>query len=230
MQSLKAKWASLLAGVIAIGATGSSNAGVVINEVFPGGGSSSVTTTSYQRDFVELFNTDATPFDLTGYKLQYFSASGTTPGTVFSFGTGSVVGANDSLLVVTGSAGSQGATLTGTGPDGTNGTGSGASMSASSGAVRLIDGLGNVVDLLGYGAVTTTNFEGTLAAGGPSTNDKSYQRNATHTDTNNNANDFTLATPTPNTGTLSTAASAVPEPGSLGLFGAALLGLRRRRK
>jgi hypothetical protein len=226
----KAKWASLLAGAIAVCAAGSASAGVVINEVFPGGGSNTVTTTSYQRDFVELFNTDATAFDLTGYKLQYFSASGTTPVTIFTFGTGSLVGANDSLLVVTGSAGSQGATLTGTGPDGTNGTGSGASLSASSGSVRLIDGASNVVDLLGYGAVTTSNFEGSLAPGGPSTNDKSYQRNASHADTNNNANDFTLATPTPNAGTTSTAASAVPEPGSLGLLGAALLGLRRRRK
>jgi predicted extracellular nuclease len=231
-ENRKGGWVAMLAGVVVAGAAGSANAAVVINEVFPGGGSSSVTTASYTRDFVELFNTDATPFDLSGYKLQYFSAGGTSAGTIFNFGVGSVIGANDSLVVVSGTAGSQGAALTGTGPDGTNGTGSGASLSASSGAVRLIDASSAVVDLLGYGSVTTSNFEGALAPSGPSTNDKSYQRNATHTDTNNNASDFTLATPTPNAGTTSTAAAvAVPEPGSLGLLGAvALMGLRRRRK
>jgi hypothetical protein len=213
------------------GFSGGSQAAVVINEVFPGGGSSAATT-SYTRDFVELFNTGTSAVDLTGYRLQYFSASGTTPTTIFSFLSGSAIGANDSLLVVTGGSGSAGTTLTGTGPDGTNGTGSGASLQAQNGAVRLIDPSSNVVDLLGYGAVTTTNFEGTLAPAGPSTNDKSFQRDATtHADTNNNFNDFTLATPTPNPGTTSTAVNTVPEPTAmalLGLAGAFTLARRRR--
>src|SRR5689334_3438748 len=107
----------LSAGVVGFLAV-SSHAAVLINEVYPNGGSS-VATSAYTRDFVELFNTGATPVDLSGYKIQYFTAAGGGPNVVFNFIAGSVIGAGDSLVVVSGSAGTGGATLTGTPTDGT---------------------------------------------------------------------------------------------------------------
>jgi 5'-nucleotidase len=205
-------------------------AAIVINEVYPGGGSAAAGTT-YMRDFVELFNTGATPVSLDGFKLQYASATGAFTNAVFSFGPGSIIGANDSLLIVTGNAGTAGATLTGTPTDGTNGTISGASLSATNGAVRLIDGSSTVVDLVGYG--TAVNFEGTAAPSPAAGNQQSLARNdTTHADSGVNSADFTAGTPTPNPGTTSTAVAApVPEPTSVCLLGlAAVLGVSRRRR
>jgi hypothetical protein len=218
---------ALLAGAAAFAQQG--RAAIVINEVYPGGGSG-VAGTTYTRDYVELFNTDVTPVSLDGFKLQYASATGAFTNAVFSFGPGSIIGANDSLLIVTGNAGTAGATLTGTPTDGTNGTVSGSSLSATNGAVRLIDASSNVVDLVGYG--TAVNFEGTAASSPATGNQQSLSRNdTTHADSNVNSADFTAGTPTPNPGTTSTAVAAVPEPASVGLLGlAAVLGIARRRR
>jgi hypothetical protein len=218
---------ALLAGAAVFAPQG--RAAVVIDEVYPGGGSG-VAGTAYTRDYVELFNTAATPVSLDGFKLQYAAATGAFTNAVFSFGPGSIIGANDSLLIVTGNAGTAGATLTGTPTDGTNGTVSGASLSATNGAVRLIDASSNVVDLVGYGP-TAINFEGTAAPSPAAGNQQSLSRNAAHADSNVNSADFTAGTPTPNSGTTSTAVAAVPEPTSVGLLGlVAVLGIARRRR
>src|SRR4029453_18854083 len=46
---------------------------VVISQLYGGGGNSGA---AYQNDFVELFNRGAGPVDLTGWSLQYASATG----------------------------------------------------------------------------------------------------------------------------------------------------------
>ncbi|HMJ47283.1 MAG TPA: lamin tail domain-containing protein, partial [Ferruginibacter sp.] len=48
---------------------------VVINEVYGGGGNAGAT---YRQDFIELYNNSASPIILTGWSVQYASATGTT--------------------------------------------------------------------------------------------------------------------------------------------------------
>ena len=52
-----------------------SNAQVVISQVYGGGGNSGAT---YTHDFIELFNRGTVAQDLTGWSVQYASATGTT--------------------------------------------------------------------------------------------------------------------------------------------------------
>src|SRR4051812_26692032 len=48
---------------------------VVINEVYGGGGNTGAT---YKQDFVELANVSSQPVDLSGWSVQYASATSTT--------------------------------------------------------------------------------------------------------------------------------------------------------
>ncbi len=207
-----------------------SQAALVINEVYPGGGSGTASTL-YTRDFVEIYNTSSSPVSLTGYSLQYASANGGFTNLIVAFGPGSVIGANDYLSVATGNAGAAGATLTAP----TNVTyvvpGTGASLSATSGAVRLFDGTA-AVDILGYGAVVSPGsngdikVEGTAATALAAGNTLSFNRTG-FVDTNNNSADFSAATPSPNPGTASLV--VIPEPTTLGLLaGMGVIALRRR--
>lgn len=197
-------------------------ANIVINEVFPGGGSSS-TSVAYKTDYVEIYNTTASAIDLTGYKLQYGSSTspaGTFAQDIFSFGAGSSIGATDYILINTGTAGTGGAT------NPTPNATAGVSLSATNGSVRLLDASANAVDILGYGP---NNNKETTAAAAPTGLDKSIGRTS-FVDSDNNSSDFSSQTPSPTAGTNSTAVAApVPEPASLAgaAIGAALL-LRRR--
>ena len=48
---------------------------IVISQVYGGGGNAGAT---YRNDFIELFNRGAAPVDVTGWSVQYTSATGTT--------------------------------------------------------------------------------------------------------------------------------------------------------
>src|ERR1700741_3710234 len=63
--------AALLAGLCAPAMAASD---VVISQVYGGGGNSGAT---YKNDFVELFNRSANPVSLSGWSVQYNSATGT---------------------------------------------------------------------------------------------------------------------------------------------------------
>src|SRR5215467_13815310 len=52
-----------------------SSSGVVISQVYGGGGNSGATL---KNDFIELFNASASPVSLDGWSVQYASAAGTT--------------------------------------------------------------------------------------------------------------------------------------------------------
>ena len=56
----------------------------VISEVYGGGGNKGA---AFTHDFIELYNPTDVPIDLTGYTVEYFSASGNTGGKVELSGT-----------------------------------------------------------------------------------------------------------------------------------------------
>src|SRR5262245_62882288 len=60
----------IAAALLALGAR-SAQAQVVISQVYGGNGN------TYNRDYVELFNRGATSVSLTGWSIQYASATGT---------------------------------------------------------------------------------------------------------------------------------------------------------
>ena len=231
----------LLVALVAMAVTGASAQMLVINEVYPGGGSAAAGT-AYTRDFVEIYNLSATPFSLAGYSLQYASSAGAFTNTIVNFGTGSIIGGNDYISIYTGSTGTGGTALTA-------GTGAGfvtyvapassASISATSGAVRLYNTTtSTTIDVVGFGTLTNSTvadpkFEGT-AASAPSSTALSISRTA-FADTNVNSADFSGGTPSPNAGLASVVVPAVvPEPSTwaamIGGLGLLSVVLRHRRR
>jgi 5'-nucleotidase len=170
--------------------------GLVINEVFGGGGN---TGAPYRSDFVELYNPTGAAISVAGLSVQYRSAGGSSGGAAVAL-TGSV--ASHGYYLIKGADGSNAAAPALPTPDATTTF----SMSASAGQVLLINGTsftgtGNVagnaglVDMVGYGTGNNT-FEGATMSANLS-NTTSAARNATGADTDNNAADFTGGAPTP---------------------------------
>jgi predicted extracellular nuclease len=170
---------------------------VVISEVYGGGGNSGA---PFQNDFVELQNVGTADADLSGWSVQYISAS---PGASTTWQvtplTGTVAKGDGHFLVAEGGGAGNGAALPT--PDST-GT---IAMSATNGTVALVRSATAltcktaadcaadpaVVDLVGFGTAVVNE---TAPAQGAS-NSTSVQR--TGADTDDNAADFTAGAPTP---------------------------------
>ena len=171
----------------------SSNAQVVISQVYGGGGNSGAT---YTHDFIELFNRGSVAQDLTGWSVQYASTSGTT-WAVTNLGSFSLQ-PGQYYLIQEASQAAIGATLPTPDASGT------LAMSGSNGKVILVNVTtaqtgenptgSQIIDKVGYGSAN--GYETTAMA--VLSNTKSGQRlNTGCTDTNNNSTDFTTATPAP---------------------------------
>jgi 5'-nucleotidase len=198
----------VLTAPMAANAAVATDAPVVINEVFGGGGNANA---PYKNDFIELYNPGDAAVSLDGWSVQYASATGSSWAnlTVLS---GQV--APHSTFLIAEAGGTTGADLPT--PDIAGGT---VNLSASTGKVALVNStapltcatgcaaLDAVVDLVGYGP-TASSFAGTKPAPGAS-NTASVSRNASHTNTADNAADFTAGAPTP---TACGAACAAPPP------------------
>src|SRR5690606_18101191 len=107
---------------------------VVISQVYGGGGGSAGT---YLHDYVELHNISGTTQSLTGFSLQYGSATGnfaSSPTNLYAFPAGTSMPAGSFLLIQLSAAGSGGVALPVT-PDlvTTN-----LSMSGTNGKVALV--------------------------------------------------------------------------------------------
>ena len=215
MEKLACAAAMALAAVGGVART--SQAAVIINEVYPGGGSSN-TTTTYQQDFIELYNNGTAAASITGFTLQYASAAGAFPTTTSA---NSVTFPSFSLpaggyFLVAGGTNTSAAGAALPTPDATSGIQAG----ATAGELQLLDSTGAVLDLVGYGS-TASAFEGTAPA--PSASITTSISRTAGLDTNQNSVDFTAGAPSPTN-------SGVPEPTSLGLaIGGALMLCRRRR-
>jgi 5'-nucleotidase len=176
--------------------------GLVINEVYGGGGGGVAT---FENDFVELRNTSAEPITLTGKSLQYRGPLSTVqplPENVVAL-PDVVVPAGETFLVQGASASSTGDPLPE--PDLTTSL----DLGGLNGQIFLADTTAqtnpnlengtsgnmfdaNVLDFVGYG--TATSFEGA----GPAlitTAADSASRNAEGADTDSNVTDFTVTNP-----------------------------------
>ena len=191
-----------------------SSSGVVVSQVYAGGGNSGA---SYTNDFVELFNGGSTAADLTGWSIQYASAASTSwsPTTL----TGSIQPGHY-YLVQLASSGSVGATLpvadlTGT----TNIANSGGKVALVQSTAALTcgasagscSGVSSIVDFLGYGSAT--DYEGAGAAPALSSTTAATRAGSGCTDTGSSSADFTAILPAPrNSATAAFTCSSTPPP------------------
>lgn len=170
---------------------------VKISQVYGGGGNSGST---YTNDFIEIFNQDTNPIDLTGWSVQYKSAGATGSWSATPLcPLGSCTLAPGHYFLVHESQGAGGTTSLPT-PDAT-GT---ILMSGTNAKVALVNSTtvigvdcpanGSVVDLVGYGSATC--FE-TLATPALSNTSAAVRKGNGCVDTDSNFNDFVTIGPIP---------------------------------
>jgi len=150
-----------------------------VNEVMTG------TSSAAANEFVEIVNAGSAPADLSGYRLVYRSATGSTDVTLATAPSATLLVAG-ARYVFGGSA------FTGTAAQSFS-TG----LASSGGGVGLRDPAGQLVDSAGYGSGTSNGFvEGAPAAAPPA--GQSISRIPDGHDTDDNASDFSVtASPTP---------------------------------
>jgi len=132
-------------------------------------------------EFIELFNRSCSPVNLSGWKLQGLSATGSWGDRVT---LANVTLAPDQYYLLANT--SSGGYRLSAQPDQTYGTGI-----ADNRAVRLLDAQGQVVDLVGF--ASSGQYEGTGLPDGPTSGVStqiSWKRIPSGKDTNNNAQDF----------------------------------------
>jgi predicted extracellular nuclease len=197
---LKSTLQVFIAFIFIVGAFGTSpvrpveaaSTNVVISEVYGGGGNTGAT---YKNDFIELFNLGTTPFDLTGWSVQYGSAAGTTWAVTPLAGTIPIGG----YYLIQEAQGSAGTTSLPT-PDASGLI----AMSGTNGKVALVNsttalsGAGlpiptSVVDFVGYG--TADAYE--TAATPVLSNTTSASRTIVCIDIDDNKTEFSIGAQTP---------------------------------
>ncbi|WP_198955044.1 ExeM/NucH family extracellular endonuclease [Kineosporia sp. R_H_3] len=197
--------ASGLTGLAGATAAGAASSGLVVSEVYGGGGNGGA---SFRNDYVELQNRGSVAVDVTGWSVQYASAAGTTFAATPL--TGTVEPGAFYLVQLAGGAATFPALPA---PDATGTT----NMSATSGKVALVGATAplagcsvavscaaapGVVDFVGYG--TPNDWEGPAAAE-PGGNALGVYR-LDGADTDDNLADFSAAVPTPRAATAVAAA------------------------
>ncbi|HET8600522.1 MAG TPA: lamin tail domain-containing protein, partial [Segeticoccus sp.] len=202
------RWAILAAPLLGVGCLAAVappahavSPNVVVSEAYGGGGNSGATLTN---DFIELFNLGDSAVDLSGWKVAYWPSrwGPSDPPYATTPLTGNL-GAGRHYLVqeADGSGGTEALPT----PDAT-GT---IAMSGSAAAVGVLDAAGNLVDLVGWGSAGRYEKAPAPATG----NTTSVARKSACYDTDNNATDFTVGTPSPeNTDSTVVDCSTAPPP------------------
>jgi hypothetical protein len=179
---------------------GNPSLGINISQVYGGAGCGTAGCSTYQNDFIELYNRSSSSISLNGWSVQYAAATGTawqvTPLPNVTLLPGR-------YFLVAESFGAKGVTPSPT-PDATGTIAMSAtaakiavvsSTTALSGACPAAIGPPNIIDLVGYGA-TASCFE-TAVAPAPSTTTADIRGAGGNTETENNSTDFAASTPTP---------------------------------
>ena len=198
--------------------------GVVVSQVYGGGGNAGST---FRNDYVELFNASSSTVDLSGWTVQYATAAGTTWQTTPLSGS---VGPGRYYLVQLASNADVGAALPPAEATGTSNLGgisgkialvrtSAALMCGASAGSCSAEAL--VEDLVGYGSAS--DFEGAGSAAAVSNTSAALRGNGGCTDTGNNGADFESAPPAPrNSASPARACAGTPSPGPGGSANVAL--------
>ncbi|MGI4757567.1 MAG: lamin tail domain-containing protein [Janthinobacterium lividum] len=220
---LRRRYAMLALCPIFLAATGQLRAAsstVVISQVYAAGGNSGAT---YNADYVELFNLSSAPVNITGWSLQYFSATAAATSTpTISPVTGTVILQPGQRYLIQATPGTTGVALT----NAADQTSSNLAMGAAAGRIYVTNSTAalsnasgcptNYVDFVGYG--TTANCFETARAPQPTVSQPIARTNAC-VDTDNNASEFALtsaaarnrsAAATPCAATVISAASVNP--------------------
>ena len=224
-------YALVLAFLLASSQLWAASSTVVISQVYTAGGNSGAT---YNADYVELFNLSSSNVNITGWALQYFSAtaSATSTPSVIPV-TGNVTLLPGQRYLIQATPGGTGVYLANTADQ----TSSNLAMGAAAGRIYvtstttpLSNSAGcptNYVDFVGYG--TTANCFETARATAPSLSQPIARTNPC-VDADNNASEFALtstaarnsaSTPTPCSATV--ISNAAVNPSSVNAGGSSLL-------
>src|SRR5262245_58015559 len=186
---------ALLAGTSAAHA---SSSGVVVSQVYAGGGNSGA---SFTNDFVELFNGGSSAVDLSSWSVQYASAASASWSVTALSGS---IQPGHHYLVQLASSGAVGSAIPS--PDATGTT----NVANTGGKVALVQGttalacgasagscsaVSSVADLVGYGSAA--DYEGSGPAPALSSTTAAARAGEGCTDTNVNSADFTAVAPAP---------------------------------
>jgi len=190
------------------------SSGVVISQVYGGGGNSGA---SLRNDFIELFNLGITTINVSKWSVQYASATGTSWQVTNLCATGGTCSIAPGHYYLVQEAQGANGTMNLPTPDAFGSI----SMSATNGKIALVSNTnalsgacplgGSVVDFLGYGNASC--FEGPSATAALSNSTADFRINNGCTDTDNNSADFTIGTPNPrNSASASITCGVSPSP------------------
>jgi beta-lactamase superfamily II metal-dependent hydrolase len=182
---------------------------VVISQVYGGGGNAGST---YKSDYIELHNAGTASQDLTGWSVQYASATGSSWTNRTNLSGSIPAGGYFLVQEYTGSGGGLQSLPT---PDVTGSI----NMSATAGKVALVASTtslsgtcptdATIQDLVGYGS-TASCYEGTGRAPGLSDANSNFRKTSGCQDTNDNSADFTAGAAYPNARNSATTAYTCP--------------------
>ncbi len=188
--------AIILSGLAALAQA--SPSGVVISQVYGGGGNSGATWT---HDFIELFNAGNNPADISGWSVQYASYHGTSWNNITTIPSGITLQPGQYYLIQESAGSGNGSALP------TADLTGGINMSGSHGKVALVTSgtplsgacpLAGAEDFVGYDSSGTNGCsEGNMPTASLSNSTAAIRQFGGCTDTNINADDFDVATPTP---------------------------------
>jgi hypothetical protein len=188
---------ALACAFLAVPAAHGATAGVVISQVFAGGGN---TGAPYTNDYVELLNTGSSAVDVSAWSVQYASVTSTSWTTIPLAGS---IGPGHYYLVQL-SGGTNGVALPT--PDATGS----ANMASTGGKVAVVEGATALTcgasagscsaeplvdDLVGYGSAS--DYEGTGPAPALSNTTALMRADAGYTDTDSSGADFGTGAPAP---------------------------------
>src|SRR5438093_5435839 len=195
-------------------AAGAGASGVVVSQIYGGGGNAGAT---FRNDYVELFNGGSGAADLSGWTVQYATAAGTTWQTTALSGT---IAPGHYYLVQLASNADVGAALPTADATGTT------NLGGTSGKIALVRGAAAltcgasagscsadplVADFVGYGSAS--DFEGAGSAAGLSNTAAALRADDGCTDTGDNATDFASGTPVPrNSASAPRSCASTPSP------------------